>query len=288
MKPQRRAIPHFDLSPQAKTGVLVWPIQDRSELKNEHPVSAPHRDSHYLLLLTTDGQFSFSLDFEEVAVTAPTLVLICPGQVHQMLTMQGLQGWAVSFDATLLDNEMQQLLETRLRIPRPLDQQAPYYAQAVALLHTFRDVHASPPTAYTGRTTQALLTALLNLTAGWLLAETPAPKSKQRRGPLLEQAFQQLLKQHYKTWKQPAHYAAALAVSVAHLHDVVKSLTGTPPSVHIQQYAIGEAKRLLCFTDWSVKEISYAVGYEEPVHFSRLFRKVAGCTPLHFRQQFHA
>jgi AraC family transcriptional activator of pobA len=288
MKARLRSIPQFDLSPQAKTGVLVWPIQDRSELKNEHSVSTPHRDSHYLLLLTTDGQFTFSLDFEKVAVVTPSLVLICPGQVHQILTINELQGWAISFDTDLLDREMQQLLETGLRIPRLLDQQAPYYAQAVALLHVFRKVQAALPTAYTGRTTQALLTALLNLTAGWLLAEAPTPKSKQRRGPMLEQAFQQLLKQHYKTWKQPAHYAAALAVSVAHLHDVVKDLTGAPPSVHIQQYAIREAKRLLCFTDWSAKEISYAVGYEEPVHFSRLFRKVAGCTPLHFRQQFRA
>jgi AraC family transcriptional activator of pobA len=288
MKSRLRSIPQFDLSPQAKTGVLVWPIQDRSELENEHPVSAPHRDSHYLLLLTTDGQFTFSLDFEEVAVMVPALVLICPGQVHQMLTMQGLQGWAVSFDAALLESEMQQLLETGLRTPRLLDQQAPYYAQAVALLHVFRNIQAAPATAYTARTTQALLTALLNLTAGWLLAEAPTPERKQRRGPILEQAFQQLLTKHYKTWKQPAHYAAALAVSVAHLHDVVKSLTGTPPSIHIQQYAIREAKRLLCFTDWSVKEISYAVGYEEPVHFNRLFRKVAGCTPLYFRQQFRA
>jgi AraC-like DNA-binding protein len=288
MKPRRQLIPQFDLSPVAKAGVLVWPIQDRAELETEHAVSEPHRDSHYLLLLTTDGQFTFSLDFEEVVVATPTLVLIRPGQVHHILTVNGLQGWAVSFDASLLDGEMQHLLETGLHTPRPLDQQAAYYLQALALLQVFRNVQAVPPTVYTGRTTQALLTALLTLIAGWLLANPLSSKGNQSRGAFLEHAFQQLLKQYYTTWKQPAQYAAALAISVAHLNDVVKGLTGTPVSVHIQHYSVREAKRLLCFTNLSVKEIGYAIGYEEPVHFSRVFRKVAGCTPLHFRQQFRA
>ena len=66
----------------------------------------------------------------------------------------------------------------------------------------------------------------------------------------------------------------------------MKALTGFPVSVHIQQASILEAKRLLYFTDKSVKEVSYEVGYDEPVYFGKLFKKVTNLTPLQFRQQF--
>ena len=95
-----------------------------------------------------------------------------------------------------------------------------------------------------------------------------------------------LTKEHFKIWKQPAQYAAALSISTAHLNDTVKSLTGSPVSVHIQEASIMEAKRLLYFTANSVKEIAYEVGYEEPVYFGKLFKKVTNLTPLEFRKKF--
>ena len=287
MKTLPRTIEQFELSPLATTGVLVRAIGDQPDGEREHTVALPHRDTHYLLLLATEGAFTLSLDFEAVAVATPALVVVFPGQVHHFQAGPGLRGWAVGFDPALLAGEVRQVLEEGCRAPRPLDRQAAFYGQAVALLPVLACVQQErPANAYAARTAQALLAALLSLVAGQLLAEAPAAPPKQRRGPLLERAFRQLLKQYYKEWKQPARYAAELAVSVAHLNDTVKGLTGTPVSGHIQQQSVLEAKRLLCFTDLLVKEIGYTVGYEEPVHFSRLFRQVAGCTPLHFRQKF--
>lgn len=47
-----------------------------------------------------------------------------------------------------------------------------------------------------------------------------------------------------------------------------------------------EAKRLLYFTDNTVKEIAYEVGYDEPVYFGKLFKKITKLTPLEFRKKF--
>ena len=286
MKTPLRTIQQFELSPLATTGVLVRAMRGRADRAQEHPVALPHRDAHYLLLLATEGDFALSLDFEEVGGAAPALAFVVPGQVHHLHAGPGLRGWAVSFDPALLDGEVRQVLEDGCRAPRPLDRQSAFYAQATALLTVLETGQRAPVNAYAARTAQALLAALLGLVAGQLLTEAPTSPAKQSRGAWLERAFQQLLQQHYQAWKQPARYAAALAVSVAHLNDTVKGRTGTPVSVHIQRRAVLEAKRLLCFTDLSVKEVGYAVGYDEPVYFSRLFRKVAGCPPLRFRQKF--
>ena len=244
----------------------------------------PHRDAHYLLLLATRGRFVLHLDFEEVVIGQPALLLVAPTQVHQVLAMTEPQGWAIAFDPALLDEALHPWLESALRGPVALDPDSAAYRQLIALADLLEQLQAGDNNAHTRRATRALLQALLALVAGQL-APAAGP-SRQGRSALIEQAFSQLLHQHYQAWKQPAQYAAQLAISVAHLHASVKAATGLSPSARIQQRAVLEAKRLLCFTHLSVKEIGYATGYDEPVYFGKLFKKITGVTPLRFRQQF--
>ena len=254
--------------------------------EDEHAVSKPHRDDHYLLMMATQGRFILNLDFDEVAFTGPALLVVLPGQVHHIIDTTDPQGWIVSFDSSLLDGEFQLVLEKGFTTPVVVDRQTDFYQQTVALLALIEKIQAGVADTYTGRTTHALLTALLSLIAGQLIAGVPETKAKESRGAIIEQSFRQLLKQHYTRWKQPNQYAAELAVTVAHLNDTVKEITGSSVSTHIRQRSILEAKRLLSFTDLSVKEIGYAIGYDEPVHFGKLFKKATGFTPLHFRRQF--
>lgn len=279
-------IPQFTLSPLAHAGVLVSKLCDLP-LAAGHAVTVPHRDAHYLLLLSTRGRCTLALDFERVEVAAPALALVLPDQVHQFLDSRDLQGWGVSFDPVLLDDGFRQVLAHGGRGLWALGPHPAFCRAAVGLLKLLADVQAAPPDAYTGSTAHALLTALLGRLAGQLLAAPEAAlQARESRGAHIEQAFGELLRQHFKEWKQPARYAAALAVSVAHLTDTLKDRTGRSASAHIQQRGLLEAKRLLYFTDLSVREVGYAVGYDEPVYFGKLFRRATGTTPQRFRQQF--
>ena len=47
-----------------------------------------------------------------------------------------------------------------------------------------------------------------------------------------------------------------------------------------------ESKKEIAFTDKSVKEIAYELGYNDPAYFNRVFKKVAGKSPLQFREAF--
>jgi AraC-like DNA-binding protein len=83
--------------------------------------------------------------------------------------------------------------------------------------------------------------------------------------------------------KSPSEYAAALNISPSYLNEVVKDTTGHPVSYWIHQEIILEAKRMLFYTNSTVKEISYALGYNDTTYFIRLFSKNAGMPPLQFR-----
>lgn len=48
-----------------------------------------------------------------------------------------------------------------------------------------------------------------------------------------------------------------------------------------------EAMRLLRFTDRTVGEIAHAVGYSDPLYFSRAFKRFAGRAPQAYREEVH-
>ncbi len=285
LKTDQHKIRQFGLPPTAKAGILVTNMQHQ-EGPDEHDISSAHRDSHFLLVMATNGRFKLNIDFEEVAFTAPAMLCVCPSQVHQVLEVKEPQGWVIVFDPLLPDNEFQLLLENRFKDPVLLKHSSAFYEQAVILLDLMEKVQSGTTDNYTGKSVHSLLNALLCLIASNIYSAALNNKTKENRGDIIEEAFKQLLKKYYKTWKNPAQYASELAITVSHLNDTIKAKTGTSVSAHIHQVSILEAKRLLYFTDKSVKEIGYEVGYDEPVYFGKLFKKVSTFTPLQFRQQF--
>ena len=79
------------------------------------------------------------------------------------------------------------------------------------------------------------------------------------------------------------YFADALSVSPAYLSDMLRSLTGRTTQQHIHAALIDKAKRLLLSTSMTVNETAYALGFEYPQYFSRLFKQKTGVTPGAFR-----
>jgi transcriptional regulator GlxA family with amidase domain len=62
--------------------------------------------------------------------------------------------------------------------------------------------------------------------------------------------------------------------------------TGYTPISYVQHLRIEEAKRRLERSDAPVDEISWAIGYEDPAFFRRLFKRVTRLTPSEYRRKF--
>ena len=61
--------------------------------------------------------------------------------------------------------------------------------------------------------------------------------------------------------------------------------TGYSPIAYVQHVRVEEAKRRLERTSEPVDAISYAVGYEDPASFRRLFKRITGVTPGAYRRK---
>ncbi|MEI6788239.1 MAG: AraC family transcriptional regulator [bacterium] len=59
-----------------------------------------------------------------------------------------------------------------------------------------------------------------------------------------------------------------------------------PPARYVMKLRIREARRLLVETSLTVAEIAEKSGFEDPLYFSRCFRRAAGVPPTHYRARF--
>lgn len=59
-------------------------------------------------------------------------------------------------------------------------------------------------------------------------------------------------------------------------------------SALLEQARFESALELIRDTGIKLLDVAYALGYEDPSHFSRAFRRIAGMSPRKYRQQLHA
>ncbi|WP_336687266.1 helix-turn-helix transcriptional regulator [Chryseobacterium bernardetii] len=81
--------------------------------------------------------------------------------------------------------------------------------------------------------------------------------------------------------------ASELHLSPHYLSDMLRNLTGQNAQQHIHEKLIEKAKEYLTSTNFSVSEVAYALGFEHPQSFNKLFKKKTEQTPLSYRQLFN-
>lgn len=95
--------------------------------------------------------------------------------------------------------------------------------------------------------------------------------------------FMLILEGNFKNEHGVNFYAAALNKSPKTLSNIFAILKQPAPSKLIQSRIILEAKRYLHYSDKSVKEIAYELGFESSAHFSRFFKMYSGTNASEFR-----
>ncbi len=100
----------------------------------------------------------------------------------------------------------------------------------------------------------------------------------------LVRQYNLLVEQHFKDWHQVQDYANELNKSPKTLSNLFSKFSPKSPLKIIHERLILEAKRLLIYTDYTIKEIAYELGFQEVPPFNRLFKKIATETPSDFRK----
>lgn len=98
--------------------------------------------------------------------------------------------------------------------------------------------------------------------------------------------FSLLVEQNFRKLHSVTDYANRLGVSPKSITKNFQKLGTKTPSDLIKNRILLEAKRLLIYTDFTVKEIAFELGFNDPAYFSRFFTKAISKSPLQFKKEF--
>jgi len=95
--------------------------------------------------------------------------------------------------------------------------------------------------------------------------------------------FNYLVEQNFRDKHSVSEYAKLLYKSPKTLTNLFKKLDRKTPLQYIHQRIMLEAHRLLKYTEKTVSEIAYELGYLDVQSFSRFFKRNEGVSPLEFK-----
>lgn len=79
--------------------------------------------------------------------------------------------------------------------------------------------------------------------------------------------------------------SASLKLDRKYLSALFKRTVGLPPQQYLLNFRIAKACELLAESSCTVGEIARSVGYQDPLLFSRMFKRVKGCSPKDYRSR---
>lgn len=251
-----------------------------------HEVSIPHRDDHYAFIYQQSGNNQLVVDFKKVRARGRAIFCLLPGQVHQVTNFNDIDAWFIAVATELVPPHVRTFFGQSLASLQPAsvnDEWAVKLKTGLSLLQLHFDDPMYPEDPF--QLVKSTTDSVLSMFAAIYHEQEKKTDLQESRAAELTRKFKVLLQKQYKAIKSPAAYASLLNISPAYLNEVVKKSTGMPISYWIHQEVILEAKRMLYYTDATVKEIAFTLGYDDHAYFTRLFGKTAGSSPALFRQK---
>lgn len=277
----KKDIPVYNLGPFSKWGIF---IRNMSGNIASSRVKQAHRDENYIFIFQESGTSSLMIDFKETKLQNRVSCCILPGQVHYEISSFDSKGYIIALNSDLLPEYVRNTFDQFHIANMPCEFDAIWAKKIKSAVQLLELMIENPQSEkYDSNIIKSISNALASLFAA-IFSQELAKNENSDHSETLTYQFKKLLQREFKIIKSPKEYAAKLNISAAYLNQVVKKNTGMPLSYWIQQEIILEAKRLLFFTHFTVKEIAFNLGYEDPAYFSRLFLKSTGFSPLSFRE----
>jgi AraC family transcriptional regulator, transcriptional activator of pobA len=253
---------------------------------------APHRHDYYTIIVVASAEEGIhQIDFKNYELKSNTVFTISPGQIHHMMVPDAspIKGHVLMFTTDfLLKYSLPPERLNGMELFFNCDEAKPIILSESEIqgLDLFfgkfaqESLNTSPDsTELLGTWLKLFLLELKRIKTSKALTN---PKLEHRQANIVRR-FKDDVEQHFSQWHHVADYADSQNLTSNYLNEVIKSEMGASAKDFIQNRLILEAKRLAQYSDLSVKETAFRLGYEDVPHFSKFFKKCTGMTFSKFR-----
>lgn len=275
-------IPVYNL--RACTGATDFAIMRMEPFEVLGKLQVPHRQEGYNVTLLLQGKVTRYIDFERHVIEAPALISVGPEQIHLYECAEDAQMICISFSSDFLIHEMRgwvmcwECMFGHVVMNMDDDSLRELLVYTDLMMEEF---HSNKPKKDV--VIRNLLNAFIVCTARMRNTTLPVLNMDASQNRLVQQ-FKVLVDTHFKDKSQVTQYADMLYITPGHLNDVIKETVGKTAKQVIDEKRVMEAKRLLFWGDYSLKEIASYLNFEDDAYFNRFFKKHTGHTPSLFQR----
>lgn len=281
---KKEAIPIHEL-PEKQSGKLYFHFIEWGEPDQLYDSSVPHRHQYNEMLLFYKGSGKHEIDFLDHPIAGQTLHFVASGQAHLVKRSKDSSGCSFIFSDEFFylnqpGSSVQELpfYQASARPVARLDEES--FNRVSALTERIKEEFNSDRKHKEDMIRSLLYIIFIEIKRSGVSPEGEAVHQKD----VLIQQFKKLIDQHYKDQHGIREYADMLNISSNYLNERCRKICGKTASSLVQERILLEAKRLLFHTGESIKEIAFALNFEDPAYFTRFFKKHTNVSPADYRR----
>ncbi len=263
--------------------VHVESLDDRSRPSEWTIRPHAHLELNHLFHIAAGGG-AMRVESEAHRFTAPCLMIVPAGTVHGFAWEAESRGSVVTFATGYLqeiarrDADLQGLFRAVAIIDLAPEDDVEVRAAATGLM---RELGWAAPghRAAADAGLLALMVVALRVLGPASAQALPMPGHQSE----LVARYRHRIEERFRLREPVATHAAALGASVAQLRGACARIARQPPSEMLDQRAVLEAKRVLLYSNLSIANVAYSLGFADPAYFSRFFTRHVGKSPRAFR-----
>lgn len=250
-----------------------YKVKNRAEVRT----SRPKGRKDYQLLYIAAGQGHFFINGQERVVSAGNIIVYLPGQPQEYVYFKDdkTDVYWVHFTGSdvekIIDYYNIRLSENIIYIGTSPDYQW-LFGQIIQEMQLCRPRFEE--------LISLLLRNIFILISRNLIKANRADNSLENEVELAMHYF----RENYRSEINVEDYALSRGMSASNFYRVFKQISGSTPLQYILKLRLSNAQNLLENSNLSIAEIASAVGYENPLYFSRLFNKHIGVSPSEYRK----
>lgn len=249
----------------------------------DHNPTQPHRISFFALLLVTKGFGTHQIDLKEYDLKAGTVLKIAKGQVHAFQKNAKYEGYLIIFTEDFVVSHFSKSSINMISHLYNYHISSPIFINEAGN-KIFLDqliVEVKNENKYAKENIVAALLNLYLLRLEREFNDTLENNNSNHYAIFIQ--FKNLVEAHYTSTRNVKDYANKLFISTKHLNQVVKEFTLNTAKHFIDDFVILETKRAMVSSNNSLKEIAFAVGFDELTNFTKFFKKHTNLTPREFK-----
>ncbi|MCB0674241.1 MAG: helix-turn-helix domain-containing protein [Saprospiraceae bacterium] len=247
-------------------------------------LASPCRVKKYLLIWCSKGKIEMVVDHKELSIHKNEVLTITSGQYHAFMEVAGASGYVLEFTYDFMcksDSDIELIFQNSLFCHFD-------YNEVIAIPEAHPIEHHLAVISEEIKTEPFQYLTSVHARIGLVLVEINRAKlaagGEVWKPDALFLKFLEFIRHHFEQNYSLSEIARQLHTTTARLNDLAKLHTGKTAQNVLYGLIISEAKRIIQYENFMLKEIAFQLGFNDPFYFSRFFKTHAGMSPSAYQE----